>query len=51
MAEIGGYAGKLLRVDLTESTFSDEVLGESELRKYIGGSGFGARYLYEEEQS
>ncbi len=48
MSAIGGYAGKLLRVDLTESTFSDEVLGESELRKYIGGSGFGARYLYEE---
>ncbi|MEE8413624.1 MAG: aldehyde ferredoxin oxidoreductase N-terminal domain-containing protein, partial [Dehalococcoidales bacterium] len=48
MRAIGGYAGKLLRVDLTKASFSNEVLDESELRKYIGGSGFGARYLYQE---
>ncbi len=43
-----GYAGKILGVDLSNKTFSDESLGEEVLRKYIGGAGLGARYLYDE---
>lgn len=43
-----GYAGKILRVDLSNRTFSDENLDDNLIKKYIGGAGFGARYLYQE---
>lgn len=43
----GGYAGAFLKVDLTSRKFSDDRPDETTLRKYIGGSGIGARYLYE----
>jgi aldehyde:ferredoxin oxidoreductase len=48
MYTIGGYAGRILRVDLTSSNRTEEHLEESELRKYVGGAGIGARFLYEE---
>ncbi len=48
MSSIGGYAGQLLRVDLGKGHFSQESLPEDILRKYIGGTGLGAKYLYEE---
>ncbi len=43
-----GYAGKILRVDLTNEHFSEEVLDEPTLRKWVGGVGLGAKYLYDE---
>ena len=43
-----GYAGKILRVDLTNEQITEEVLSEAELKKWVGGSGFGAKYLYDE---
>lgn len=43
-----GYAGKILRVNLSERTFADEDLGNDFMQKYIGGVGFGGRYLYQE---
>jgi len=43
-----GYAGKILRVDLTSERITEEVLDEPALRKWVGGVGFGAKYLYEE---
>lgn len=45
---IGGYHGKLLRVDLTHEKFGEERLVEKTLRDYIGGTGIGSKYLYEE---
>jgi aldehyde:ferredoxin oxidoreductase len=48
MSNFGGYAGKLLRVDLTHEQISDVVFDEDSLRKYIGGAGIGAKILYEE---
>ena len=42
---LGGYSGKLLRVDLTSRTVRDEPLSEEFLRKWIGGSGLGAYIL------
>ena len=48
MAKLYGYAGKLLRVDLTNEKITDEKLDEATARKYIGGTGIGAKYLYEE---
>jgi len=43
-----GYIGRLLRVDLTSGAMKEEWLDESELREYVGGAGFGIRYLYQE---
>ncbi len=43
-----GYAGKFLRVDLTEGTWSVDPLPEDVARKYIGGYGLVAWTLYNE---
>jgi aldehyde:ferredoxin oxidoreductase len=44
----GGYLGRVLRVDLSSETITVEPLDDSILRKFIGGAGLGARYLYNE---
>ncbi|MFC1898757.1 aldehyde ferredoxin oxidoreductase family protein [Chloroflexota bacterium] len=44
----GGYAGKILRADLSKNTTSVEELDEKLCRKYLGGAGFIAHYLYKE---
>ena len=44
----GGYAGKILRVDLDKDTTEIQSLDENLLRDFIGGSGVGAKILYEE---
>ncbi len=43
-----GFAGKLLRVNLTNSMYTVEELDEKELRKYMGCSGYAAKLLYQE---
>lgn len=48
MAKLKGYAGKLLRVDLTNETFTDVPINEEMARKYIGGTGFGVKVMYDE---
>ena len=45
---IPGYAGAIARIDLTRRETTSESLSESDLRKYVGGTGFGAKYLYAE---
>jgi aldehyde:ferredoxin oxidoreductase len=45
---VGGYMGKILRVDLSHEKISEESLDNETLRKYLGGTGMGAKYLYEE---
>jgi len=45
---IGGYLGKILRVDLSMGKTSVDELNESFIQKWVGGVGFGAKYLYEE---
>ncbi|MFB0507756.1 MAG: aldehyde ferredoxin oxidoreductase family protein [Thermodesulfobacteriota bacterium] len=42
-----GYANKILRVDLSTSKIYIENLDEELARQFIGGSGLGAKYLYE----
>ena len=46
----GGYMGKVLVVDLTSGTQSIRSTEgkEGSLRKYLGGSGLAAKYLYDE---
>lgn len=45
---IPGFAGKMLRVDLTNEELTEETLDEATLRAYLGGTGIGAKILYEE---
>jgi aldehyde:ferredoxin oxidoreductase len=45
---VSGYAGKLLRVDLTGGRCDPVTFGERTLRQWIGGAGLGARILYDE---
>ena len=42
------WAGTILNVDLTSMKVSQEPLSKEFAVKYIGGSGFGARILYDE---
>lgn len=48
---MGGYQGRILRVDLTDRKIEVERVNDRELRKYLGGSGLGAKILYEETSS
>jgi aldehyde:ferredoxin oxidoreductase len=41
-----GYAGKIAWIDLTEESIKVEVLEEAVARKYLGGKGLGAYFLY-----
>jgi len=43
-----GYAGKVLRVNLTAGNVSEDVHDEETLRKHLGGTGLGVKYLYDE---
>jgi aldehyde:ferredoxin oxidoreductase len=44
----GGYTGKVLRVELSSGQITTEKLEAATLRKYVGGTGLGVKYLYEE---
>ena len=44
----GGFAGKLLRVDLSAGKIWTETFSAREWREYLGGVGIGAKILYEE---
>ena len=44
----GGYTGKILRVDLTEKSYSEEPLPVEVAQDFIGGAGFCVKYLYDE---
>jgi aldehyde:ferredoxin oxidoreductase len=43
----GGYAGTILRVDLTHQTVQKEPLDEALARNYLGGRGFTSRLQYD----
>lgn len=45
----GGYMGKILRVDLTKEVLTEENLpDEKTMRQYIGGTGLGVKFMYDE---
>ena len=50
MAEqkLGGYTGKILRVNLSDNNISVETIDEAFCRKYFGGAGFVAYFLWKE---
>ena len=41
------YAGKILHVNLTTGSITEEILPETVYRDFIGANGVGVRYLYE----
>ena len=43
-----GFAGKYLRVNLSNGELREEVFPEDVLRKYLGGAGMGSKVLYDE---
>jgi aldehyde:ferredoxin oxidoreductase len=43
-----GYAGKMLRVDLTKRENTADSLDKNFLRKYIGGATLGIKYIFDE---
>ena len=43
----GGYCGKILFVELSEGKIEELKPAEDTYRKFIGGTGLGARFLYE----
>lgn len=45
---LGGYAGKILRVDLSTGKISEQRLDEKIAFNFLGGRGYAARILYEE---
>ncbi|MCW4038885.1 MAG: aldehyde ferredoxin oxidoreductase family protein [Candidatus Bathyarchaeota archaeon] len=45
---MGGYIGKLLRIDLSSGQIMDEKIPENVLRNFIGGRGLGVKILYDE---
>jgi aldehyde:ferredoxin oxidoreductase len=44
----GGYTGKVLRVNLTDQTAKTEELPVETAQNFIGGAGFGIKYLFDE---
>ena len=44
----GGYNGKILRINLTDQTAKVEELSSQVAKEYLGGAGFGIKYLYDE---
>ena len=46
-SKLGGYAGKILRVDLTNGRIDTDAPDEPTLRRWVGGTGIGAKYLYD----
>ncbi len=46
---MNGYAGSILRVDLSSGTVKKEPLNPHFSHDFLGGMGFGVRYLYNEQ--
>ncbi|MGQ9552342.1 MAG: aldehyde ferredoxin oxidoreductase family protein [Candidatus Bathycorpusculaceae bacterium] len=45
---VGGYVGRFLRVDLSQSRMEEQQFPEETLRDFIGGRGLGVKILYDE---
>lgn len=44
----GGYTGKILRINLTNQSAKEEKLPLKVAKEFIGGAGFGIKYLFDE---
>jgi aldehyde:ferredoxin oxidoreductase len=48
MSDYFGYAGKILRINLTDEDYYTESLDIDDAKTYLGGRGFNSKVLYEE---
>ncbi|MFH1032139.1 MAG: aldehyde ferredoxin oxidoreductase family protein [Chloroflexota bacterium] len=46
--KLGGYTGKILRVNLSTNSITEEPTNEQICRKYLGGAGFVTYFLWKE---
>jgi aldehyde:ferredoxin oxidoreductase len=46
--KINGYMGRILRVNMSTGEIGEEAPDENVLQQFIGGSGLGIRYIYNE---
>ena len=46
--DMGGWQGKILRVNLTDGTVTPEDLNQEWAQQYLGQRGLASKYLYEE---
>ena len=44
---LGGYADRIARVDLTSGKVAYEHIDESDARKYVGARGLGVKYVFD----
>ncbi|MFC1820664.1 aldehyde ferredoxin oxidoreductase N-terminal domain-containing protein, partial [Thermodesulfobacteriota bacterium] len=45
---MAGYQNRILRVNLSERTLKEEPLDEELIHDYVGGRGFGIKWLYDD---
>jgi aldehyde:ferredoxin oxidoreductase len=45
--QLGGYADRVARIDLTSGEIKYEGINEEDARKYIGGRGLGVKYVFD----
>jgi len=45
--ELGGYADRIARIDLTSGDIKYEGIREEDARKYIGGRGLGVKFVFD----
>jgi aldehyde:ferredoxin oxidoreductase len=45
--ELGGYADRIARIDLTSGDIKYEGINEEDARKYIGARGLGVKYVFD----
>lgn len=48
MSKLYGYAGHILRINLTDKTIKKEKLSTQDAKNYLGGRGFNAQRVYQE---
>ncbi len=47
---VGGYMGKIAVIDLSDDSIEIIDFSDSDKRKYLGGYGYGAKYIYQNQK-
>jgi len=48
MKKVGGWIGRIIRIDLSTQSVTKKSIKEEQCLKYIGGRGFASKVLFEE---